>query len=417
MLENVLNIYEGIYQKGKKVVGWGTGNYFKYFSGMEKLPIQYLVDSNPTVWGKEISGYKVYNPEQLLQEDPNNTIVVIYSTFSNDIIKQIRKMGEFASVTASTIAARKSLIAVNHKLDKEIKYRVPQRNPISDKAILVQGPVVADVTIKILGYYANLYPDDHIILSTWQDTPEYLLQELEPFIDEIVLSPYPCNAGVQNRNYQIDSTVQGINKAVELGVQYILKTRSDLIVLSTDILRQCISVQSLYDNHVCNQHGLEGRLLIPTSFTRQFLLYHPSDMVMFGRMNDMKLYWDVQHDNRSFDIAKDELGKYRTLQEFSLEMLPAECYLGVNFAKKIYGDHMGTLLRDSWRFYRDFFAILDDEWFNIFWFKNPWMPDKGTVQQQRLLVSNYFWQQIYFNNVDNEMCIQGDDFVRSTNFI
>lgn len=392
---NILNFYDVIFKKQVNLIGWGTGGYFRYFSSRQYLPLKYLVDNNPSMWGKEVAGFKVYNPEQLLIEDPENTMIVIYSSFSNDIIKQIKSMGNFESVNASIIAARDMIVRANDKLEIETKARKLIRNPNSNKGILVQGPVISGITRKILEYYAHLYPNDHIILSTWQDTPASFLEECENYVDHVILSNYPPYTGIQNRNYQIKSTIEGINKANNQGIQYLFKTRTDIVVLAPNILDQCIFLQTLYDNKVCQSRGMKNRILIPTSFTRKYLMFHPSDLTMFGTTHDLEIYWNVAYDNRTFGIAEE--GKNRNMREFSLKMIPAESYFGQSFARKIYDNELGNTLQDSWNFYKDFFIVLDDEWFDLFWFKNPWIPDKNTLDRTRALISHYFWQQLYFN--------------------
>ena len=84
-VEKILNI-----AKEKNLIGWGAGSFCEKFT--ERYPeveFEYLVDSNKT--GK-VCGYNVYNPSQLV-EDKENKFIVILSDFSEEISKQLVKMG------------------------------------------------------------------------------------------------------------------------------------------------------------------------------------------------------------------------------------------------------------------------------------------------------------------------------------
>jgi hypothetical protein len=68
---------------------------------------------------------------------------------------------------------------------------------------------------------------------------------------------------------------------------------------------------------------------------------------------------------------------------------PAESYLGLEFCRSIRRPVAGTL-EDSWAFYRDLFAVVDNDWFDLVWFKNLAIPDVGVRSGLRQTVSHAF---------------------------
>ena len=70
---------------GKRVVGWGTGSLYRDIQGAYGLPLDYLVDSDPSKHGKSIDGLTVMPPERLESESPDDVVVVIMSSYRGEI--------------------------------------------------------------------------------------------------------------------------------------------------------------------------------------------------------------------------------------------------------------------------------------------------------------------------------------------
>jgi len=259
--------------------------------------------------------------------------------------------------------------------------------------IVVQGAVTRGVTAHVLRVLTALNPDNLVLLSTWADTDDELLAEAAEVADEVVISTPPSNAGVQNRNRQIVSTRAGIDRAIELGARTILKTRTDLAILGESVFEQAERWLQNFDSSRARRLGLQNRLIVPSSYTRKYLLYHPSDLAMLGAAEDMARYWSAPLDPRSGEllaVASPE----SAMAAVNLAGHPTESYLGLEFCRTLGRPVAGTLV-DSWAFYRDLFAVVDNDWFDLLWFKNLSIPDAARRTGVRQMVTSAFWQRLF----------------------
>lgn len=79
----------------KRIIAWGTGECFTECIESYYLNIDYLIDSNKDLINKDISGYKIYNPEVLIKEkDKEDRFIFIFS-YANyfDIAKELDALG------------------------------------------------------------------------------------------------------------------------------------------------------------------------------------------------------------------------------------------------------------------------------------------------------------------------------------
>jgi hypothetical protein len=380
-----------LFDRRSRVVGWGTGSTYEYFQRLFPVRLDYLVDTDSARWGSHLDGLEVCSPDRLLAEDVERVVVIVYSSFWPDIQRQLTAMAPIPAAPASMLFVD---AVARERLAHFSAIAIPSRGtrrPSFANTIVVQGPVVEDVTAPVLRALAALYPHDAILLSTWADTEVAALAEASAIADDVVLSARPTVAGVQHRNSQIVSTSAGIARAIERGAQRILKTRSDMALLGDSIFERSAWLLENAGAPVARAAGLHGRIVVPSHFTRKFLLYHPSDMVMLGAAEDMRRYWCAPLDPRRGTVVAPELLE-QPLMVLSLNGHPAETYLGVEFCRSIGRPVLGTLA-DSWAFYRDFFAVVDDDWFDMLWLKNLSMPDAG-ASGVRQLISHVFWQRL-----------------------
>jgi len=382
--------------KTSKIIGWGTSSYFEYYIDKITLRLDYLVDNDSSKWGTFIHGIEVLPPE-FIQNENLNPLIVIFSSFSSEIIEQIERMGDYATCTASQVNDFEITDKKGEKINRITSIAQFKKKPQSKNAIIIQGPVIPEITKQVTQYYAAQYPNDWIILSTWEETDEVELALIKPYVDQIVLNQIPEIRGIQNRNLQILSTLNGIRAAYEKGINYILKTRTDAIVLTTNIFEKSKQKLDQYDNTVASSYGLKQRIIISQSFTRKYIAYHPADIVMLGTIDDMLRFWKVEHDLRDFDPKKMLIWNGWTLYTLSSEMYPAESYLAIQFAQAI-GWELKFTLEDSWDFYKNIFLVLNNEYLELFWYKNPSLPDEHTEEQQRQLVDHEFWSRLYNND-------------------
>lgn len=380
-----------LFDRSTRLAGWGSGSVFDYFHGLYPLRLEYLVDNDPERWGTSRNGIPIVGPDRLVDEGAD-LFVVIYSAAWPEIQRQLARLGHHASVPASSLfvgAHVRSRLAEAEGLAARPRER---RSPASGNAVVVQGPVLPDVTAHVLRVTTALHPDDRVILSTWHDTDATLLAEAARIVDDVVLSDAPAEAGLQNRNRLIVSTRAGIGHAVARGAHTILKTRTDLAVLSADVFARARWWLDRIGDTPAQRCGLERRVIVPSSFTRKYLLYHPSDMAMLGSAADLLSYWSAPLDPRRGDLLSPEWAD-QPLSQVNLAGNPNESYLGVEYCRTIGRPVEGTLA-DSWAFYRDLFSVVSNDWFELLWYKNLAMPDEALRGGVRELVSQQFWQRL-----------------------
>jgi len=379
-----------------KKIGWGTGACFRnpYWP---TIHLDYLVDNDRSKWGSRVNGLAVRNPEVLRNEDPATTIIVIYSQFFRKIVPQLLQIGPFHFATI--FAYDGHIHAVRKLNDVRFKTRAVSRRFTrhKDSAMVMQGPIFPSLTKTLIRCLKALNPGVPLILSTWTDTPSHLLRSVRSHVDYLLLNPAPAFGGGQNRNRQIVSTTRGLEAAAQLGVRKALKLRTDAAPLSQDLFDACEFANSLYDKTAARKQGLHGRLIVPETFTRKYLLYHPSDILMWGHIEDMLQFWHAPQDNRKFNFRSPDW-KRKSLYQVARDKHTTECHLAVSFAQSI-GWKLKFSLADSWILLRDLFLIQNNDWLDLFWAKSPKLPPLYDTNPLLECLSHYGWQQLISGNI------------------
>jgi hypothetical protein len=188
------------------------------------------------------------------------------------------------------------------------------------------------------------------------------------------------------------STRAGIDFAMSLGARTILKTRTDLAILGESLFDQRERWLQNFEASTARRLGLRNRLIVPSTYTRKYLLYHPSDLAMLGAADDLAQYWSAPLDPRSGELLTVASGD-SPMAAVNLSGHPTESYLGLQFCRALGRPVAGTLA-DSWTFYRDLFAVVDNDWFDLLWFKNLSIPDAARRSGVRQMVTQSFWHRL-----------------------
>lgn len=77
----------------KTIVGWGTSKYFEETIDLIPYNLTYLVDKNDKKWGTFQNGLEIFSPKKIEIENPEETLVIVFSTFYNEICEELKKMG------------------------------------------------------------------------------------------------------------------------------------------------------------------------------------------------------------------------------------------------------------------------------------------------------------------------------------
>lgn len=348
-----------------RLIGWGAGGSFRAAYAACPLRLAYLVDSNPDAWGRTVYGVPVRPPSALAAEDPDGVAVVIYPAFlfAGEILRAIDALGPYRAIFPyqPAVAAR-FVRALREGIRPDLVRKPPGR---SRRAILLQGPVVPEVTETALRFYASRYPNDMIVLSTWDDTPAPELERLAPLADAVVTSPVPAVPGPQNRNLQGVSTLAGLERLAALGVETVLKTRTDTLAAASDLLARG---EALLAAHPLGRQGramgLGRRLAICERFTFRYLPYTMSDIVMFGGLEDQRAYWAAPPDPRRFSPYTPEW-RSKSYRAFAQAAGTPEIHFLTSFCRRA-GRSLAYTVEDHWTLLRDLFVLVDEDWFGLF---------------------------------------------------
>jgi hypothetical protein len=257
-----------------------------------------------------------------------------------------------------------------------------------DIAIVIQGPLSQrnNFTLETIKLYRRNIPTAKIIFSTW-DLPQNVLRELESLNVSVIINKRPENAGIFNINLQITTSKPGILLAKNLGFKYVLKTRSDQRINHPNYDIYLFNLLNTFPikSYITNQ---KKRLIGLSLNTFKHRLYGISDMFLFGHIDDMLNYWNVDFDYRP-DTPEERINAGNTLGTYSRWRV-CEVYLCTEFLKKI-GHAADFTLLDSYRVLGDRFLILDHEAIDLYW-------HKYTNNQSRYKVADVYDPQISFND-------------------
>lgn len=276
--------------------------------------------------------------------------------------------------------------------------------------VVIQGPIVHEdgFTLETVKIYQRHFAGARIILATWEDEPPSAIRRFEDLGITLILNAKPAYAGEGNLNLQIVSSRSGMRKAKELGVTYALKTRTDQRMYAPDIAEYLYNITRNFP--VRAGWGQQRSRIIGCSLnTFKYRMYGLSDMLIYGHIDDMWLYWNVDLDSRVF-TAEEERQACLSLRSFARWRV-CEVYLATEFLSKV-GRKLDWTLRDSWLTFADHFCVVDKEQIDLFWHKYNkreyrWLRYDKDARMQELcfrewlgLYTNLAAREIYENILD-----------------
>jgi hypothetical protein len=277
----------------------------------------------------------------------------------------LKKLGSHLYGQATSLIERlQDVFLTTHRRPKRARNigNISSVSPSRRTAIAMQGPIVAadDFTCETVRLYRKMFPETCLIVSTWEDSDPALVASIRAEGADLVLSQKPAYAGESNVNLQIVSTIGGVRRAKELGVDYVLKTRSDQRIYAVNTMAYLLAlVRSFPLSEPTTQ---KERLVSISLDTFKYRPYSVSDMFLFGHIDDMLLYWDVPLDLRT-DFPRSGTIATWTAAEI------CEVYFVTHFLKKV-GHQPKFTIADSWDVYRKHFCIIDQQSVDLFWIKS-----------------------------------------------
>jgi hypothetical protein len=232
-------------------------------------------------------------------------------------------------------------------------------------AIVMQGPIVHkdDFTLGTVKIYQRHFVGSRIILSTWETESPSVIRRFEDLGITVILNKKPAYAGISNINLQIHSSRNGMRRAKEIGVEYALKTRSDQRMYAPNVADFLYNVTETFP--ITGNWPKQRKRIVGCSLnTFKYRMYGLSDMLIYGHIDDMLLYWNIELDERTFD-EEQQRQAIVSLRSYARWRV-CEVYLATEFLGRVERELKWTL-RDSWSAFADHFCVIDKEQLDLFW--------------------------------------------------
>ena len=228
--------------------------------------------------------------------------------------------------------------------------------------LIIQGAIRHEdnFTLESVHYYRQSMPSTQIIVSTWEDEAPEILTRLKDAGAIVVTSVKPKVSGAINVNFQTRSTLSGIQRARELGCDYVAKSRSDQRIYAPNIL--VFLYELLVQFPLKNESNQTARLLTTNFATMMFIPFYFADQFMFGATDDMEKYWSPPDNQLTTRIGF--FGK--TIRQVIESDVVPEIFLTQHYLTKI-GVSYSLTLAESWRALANHFIVIDREWLDSYW--------------------------------------------------
>lgn len=311
-----------------------------------------------------------------------------------------RKLDNLLIKIVKRIIARDFYFTYWLRPKKEINYDavIHNGNNTTDVfGIIVQGLIKKDddFTFETVKLYKKYYPTAKIILSIWDSEPDDVIQKFKKLECEICISKvFEKRMGYDSINLQRQTTLAGVNKALELGCTYIAKTRTDQRICAPDVLSFMVNLQKVFPLKI--KTDAKQRIISCSTGTFSNRLYNISDLFLFGTAIDMKRYFNCPFDDRDdslpkpFDNQSDQI-EYSKLRH-------GEIYFCSHYIESC-GFNLKWTLEDSDYYRKELFIICDSESIDLYWpkytdYEYRWRRYKTDILQQ---VTFKDWLKQYCN--------------------
>ena len=231
-------------------------------------------------------------------------------------------------------------------------------------AIVIQGPIYAEdnFTLNTVKFYKAMYPNAKILVSTWDDEKEEVLELLRESGAIIVKSKKPDYSGNLNVNYQLVSARAGLLKARELGCEYLIKTRTDQRICKDYVF---YSIISMLDRFPCseNQNQKSRIFILAVNYGNMFTPYFMSDFLYAGRSEDVINVFSIPLDERE----QFQIDYNASRREQSRSMHPPEIYIMKHYLKDILGRECEDTVEQYWKAIKECFICMSMKDVGLLW--------------------------------------------------
>lgn len=271
--------------------------------------------------------------------------------------------------------------------------------------ILIQGPLSNDINFEIntIKNYLKLFKSSEICVSTWNDPRvSQLNYNLDKFKNvHFVINKIPNDSNFnlsRNTDKQTFCTYNGLKYLKNLGIEYVIKSRTDWRIYKPNSL---IFLKSLLDTFPVKKNKISKKRIISTSMmSLKFSAYELSDTLQFGHIDDLLQYWDKEymiHGLKKMNF--DHLNNIRN----NIPVI-SNIFLTARYLDKI-GFEINWSLENWWQSLVDYFCVIDAESLDVVWTKyHDWKYEKRFYKNYDAKSSRSIefldWLSLYSNGVD-----------------
>ena len=237
-----------------------------------------------------------------------------------------------------------------------------RRTSIGPWAIVMQGPLLVedDYTLNTLQQYRKWFPDASIIFSTWNDQDPNTLDKIGGLGCDVLVSDsqhFVESPRASNFNKQLHSSHVGIAQAAQCGAKFAVKTRSDQRIYNPHSLESLPALLRQFE--LTNAPRQKARIVVSSLNTFALRLYGVSDMLTFGHVEDLLVYWNGRLDLRNLPDSGGFSRAYATDRNM-------EVFLCSNFLQNS-GDSLKWTLADYWDALARRFLVVDSNYLDLHW--------------------------------------------------
>lgn len=230
-------------------------------------------------------------------------------------------------------------------------------------AVVLQGPLAIkdDFTLNTVKIYINNPSIKYVIVSTWENEDKNVIEDLKSIGAIVVVSELPKNSGIGNINYQLASMKVGIQKAYELGADYICKTRTDQRICDEYGFDMMYNLVNTFP--VQNGAGLFKRFVVlSTEHENMMFPYYISDFLYFGYKDDMIKLLSIPEE------CRQERPKFVSYRKRLQDLGNAEVYIMRNLIRILDLDY-GISVKEYWEFAQKALIIVGKNDIGLYWNK------------------------------------------------
>lgn len=268
--------------------------------------------------------------------------------------------------------------------------------------IVLQGPLRADddFSFNTVVYYKKMYPDAHVIVSTWDDEDEIEIHRIEEAGAEVLTSRRPEFGGHLNINYQLISSYVGIKYAYENGAQYICKTRTDQRLAKPHVIETIINLIELFPPS--EKYNQKGRIAVASmNYGNLFFPYFMSDFFYLGESEDMIKVFDGSLDDREpFTMPQNS-----PLKEYSNQHYQPEITILCEYLTRI-GFDCSISVKKYWEAIKECMVCVDFKFLDLLW---PKYDNKYKL--------NIYYGDFFFDDSHSRLKTANFDFINWINLI